>query len=49
MYWELKYEQGELRVQLQRLAGAPPDKSPAPQPSLPAGSGAFVPLTSLKR
>jgi hypothetical protein len=44
-YWELKYEQGEHRVQLQRLAG-----SPSSRPS-PAQSSAdvFVPLTSLKR
>jgi hypothetical protein len=47
MYWELKFQHGELRVQMQRMSGdAPP--SPAP---LPAGqpAEAFVPLASLKR
>ncbi len=48
MYWELKYQHGELRVRLQRdQSSAPsPDEVPAPPP--PAGS-AFIPLTSLKR
>jgi hypothetical protein len=48
MYWELKYQHGELRVQLQQRTlpqGAPPPE-PAPAPSLPDG---FVPLTSLRR
>jgi hypothetical protein len=47
MYWELKYQHGELRVQLQRRAATlPPDEVPAPP--APAGT-AFIPLTSLKR
>jgi len=48
MYWELKYQHGELRVQLQRRTGAtpPPDEVPA-QPA-PARD-TFIPLASLKR
>ena len=47
MYWELKYQQGELRVQVQRLTGeAPPASTPAPPDRPP---GAFVPLSSLRR
>ena len=46
MYWELKYQQGELRVRVERLHGeAPPGPVSAPE-QLPAG---FVPLSSLKR
>ena len=47
MYWELKYQNGELRVQLQRQTG----EGPAPvaaAPARPAPEG-FIPLTSLKR
>jgi hypothetical protein len=46
-YWELKYQNGEMRVQLQRLTG-----EAAPQPPEPAatpGRDSFVPLASLKR
>jgi hypothetical protein len=47
-YWELKYEQLELRAQLQR-SGAPAAGEPAPPPpALRSGEG-FVPLASLKR
>ena len=48
MYWELKYQQGELRVGMRRLSGEvapPPTATPAPE--LPGE--AFVPLNSLKR
>lgn len=46
MYWELKYQHGELRVQVQRLGGeAPPDIPPPQRPPLEG----FVPLTSLKK
>ena len=51
MYWELKYQHGELRVQLQRLnsSGAPPP-SPTPAPAEQPGPGdSFVSLASLKR
>ena len=48
LYWELKYQYGEQRVQLQRLTGdAPPPAAPAPPTRQP--TEAFVPLTSLKR
>jgi hypothetical protein len=48
MYWELKYQQGELRLRVQRLTGEVPP--PGPQPAAPGSPGeAFVPLTSLKR
>ncbi len=48
MYWELKYQHGELRVQLQRGTGdtPPPDGVPA-QPM--AAGDTFIPLASLKR
>lgn len=46
MYWELKYQQGELRVQMQRLSG---EVSPAStQTSAPEQlADGFVPLSSL--
>lgn len=43
MYWEMKYQQGELRVRVQRLSGEgppppalPPLPAQAPQGALPA-------------
>ena len=47
MYWELKYQQGELRVRMQRMEGEAPS-SPTPAAAGPPGES-FVPLTSLKR
>jgi len=47
MYWELKYQQGELRVRLQRVEGEPP--SPPSQAVAGQPGESFVPLTSLKR
>lgn len=48
MYWELKYQHGELRAQLQRSSGDEPAAAATPTPrSQPAD--AFVPLTSLRR
>ena len=56
MYWELKYQHGELRRELQQLTGDPPQS--APGQNLPAigeverpapPKDAFVPLASLKR
>ena len=46
LYWELKYQYGEQRVQLERLAG----DAPTP-PAVPARTPteAFVPLSTLKR
>ena len=46
-YWELKYQNGELRVQLQQLSGESPP--PPPQPAATQGRDSFVPLASLKR
>jgi len=46
MYWELKYQHGELRVKMQRQAGEEP---PAAQPPEPRPTDGFVPLSSLKR
>ena len=48
MYWELKYQHGELRAQLQRPAGGEPGAAATPTPrSQP--TEAFVPITSLRR
>ena len=54
MYWELKFQHGELRVQLRQLTGeAAPAPAPATAPGAPAApaqpADSFVPLTSLKR
>ena len=54
MYWELKYQYGELRVQLQRATGElpPSGQTPAPPGAGAPGQGGdrtFIPLTSLKR
>ena len=47
MYWELKYQHGELRAQLRQFSGeAHPPARPAGRP---ASADAFVPLASLKR
>ena len=55
MYWELKYQHGELRARLQRLGegsvdlshpniGGAPQAAPTDRPA-----EVFVPLTSLRR
>lgn len=44
MYWELKYQQGELRQRLQRGGTPAPD-----EPAAPAATGTIIPLSSLKR
>ena len=53
MYWELKYQHGELRVQLQRLtspdAGAPASRSASPPEAPARPTDGFIPLSSLKR
>jgi DNA anti-recombination protein RmuC len=41
-YWELRYEHGQLRAQLNHLQG----KGDAPEPT---STTAFVPLSSIKR
>ena len=48
MYWELKYQHGELRRELQQLTGNPHQSAPAPERPAPP-TDAFVPLASLKR
>ena len=50
MYWELKYQHGELRVQVQRLTPREPGAI-EPEAEVPAGRPAdgFIPLSSLKR
>ena len=45
-YWELKYQNGELRVQLQQLTGESPPQAPPPAAQ---ARDSFVPLASLKR
>jgi hypothetical protein len=47
-YWQLRYEQGQLRARVTRLEPADAVSSP-PNPEQPAGATAFVPLSSLKR
>jgi hypothetical protein len=41
MYWELRYQHGELRVQMQRASGETPTSASVGE--------SFVPLSSLKR
>lgn len=46
-YWELRYEQGQLKARLARLdPSAPP---PAAGSDAPRPQGSFIPLSSLKR
>ena len=45
-YWELRYEHGQLRARLNRIDPESVAPSEAPRP---AGTTAFVPLSSLKR
>ena len=46
-YWELRYEHGQLRARVNRLD---PEQPPQPaEAGPPAGTTAFVPLSSLKR
>jgi hypothetical protein len=48
MYWELKYEHGELRQRMERLNGEGTAPAPTPPPvTRPADM--FVPLASLRR
>jgi hypothetical protein len=50
MYWELKYQHGELRLRIQRLTGEAPTPPPQAQAQAPGPPGeAFVPLSSLAR
>jgi hypothetical protein len=45
MYWELKYQHGELRQQLLRATG----EAPAPAAPVTRPTEAIIPLSSLKR
>ncbi len=45
LYWELKYDHGELKARVKALAPTPEDRTAA---APPAGQS-FVPLSSLKR
>jgi hypothetical protein len=47
-YWELRYEQGQLRTRMNRIDPDEPSAS-ARDAARPAGATAFVPLSSLKR
>jgi hypothetical protein len=47
-YWELRYEQGQLKARLARLDPEPPPASDAAA-ARQQGATAFVPLSSLKR
>ena len=51
MYWELKYQHGELRVQVQRMTGEGPRASSAAGNAAPSPppTDSFIPLASLKR
>jgi hypothetical protein len=55
MYWELKYQYGELRSQLKQVTGEVPPRASSARdasPSTPersAATDAFVPLASLRR
>ena len=48
MYWELRFQHGELRVQVERLTGGGPQAPSAPDVAAAPGES-FVPLASLKR
>jgi hypothetical protein len=48
-YWELKYEQGELRLQIERLKGVTPGIAAPEAPAPTAVREGFVSLSSLKR
>ena len=41
-YWELRYEHGQMRAQIDHLQGKT-------GPAAPSGTTAFVPLSSIKR
>jgi hypothetical protein len=46
-YWELRYQHGQLRAQVNRLD---PEHRPEPEPEMPDRPASnFIPLSSLKR
>jgi hypothetical protein len=48
-YWELKFQNGELRVQIEQLRGQPTKPQTTTAPTAAQGRDSFVPLSSLKR
>ena len=48
-YWELKYQNGELRVQIEQLTGQSTKTQTPTAPTTAQGRDSFVPLSSLKR
>ena len=48
MYWELRYQHGETRVEVQRLSRGEAELDGRPV-AAPRSTDAFVPLASLKR
>lgn len=50
LYWELKYQQGELRTHVQAVAGGASAQPSAPSaPAAAPSIEAFVPLSAVKR
>jgi hypothetical protein len=49
MYWELKYQHGDLRARFQQLTGDAPPLPPPHRADPPVQADAFIPLASLKR
>ena len=48
-YWELRYEYGQLRARITALEPPTADAGQDPPSQQPAGTTAFVPLSSIKR
>ena len=48
-YWELRYEHGQLRAQVERLQGPPSFDPSQAKPAESSGTTAFVPLSSIRR
>jgi hypothetical protein len=48
-YWELKYQNGELRAQVRQLAEGTPPPAATPTGSPTPARDSFVPLASLRR
>jgi hypothetical protein len=48
-YWELRYENGQLRARLARLEGQPDAEGTPVAERAPAAPAAFIPLSTLKR
>jgi hypothetical protein len=48
-YWELRYEAGQLKSRVARLEAAAGLREPDAEPTRPAATTTFVPLSSLKK